>query len=163
MNADKIRILNPRSSVFSKASWDLCPCRHSETVDLASAAASAVASAVRVIQPVAAVVVRVVPVAAERLHVVVRVFVARVTRLVRLVAVVVAPVVLRVQLAAQLLPVPLVAVRSVAGAAVARRGVVRVVCPLTHVAVELVELAVEEQRVVKPLAVPRVPAVRLSP
>lgn len=126
MNADKIRILNPRSSVFSKASWDLCPCRRSETVDLASAAASAVASAVRVIQPVAAVIVRVVPVVAERLHVVVRVFVALVMRLVRPAAVVVAPDGLRVQLAARFVHVPLVVVRSVVGAAVARYDVDRV-------------------------------------
>ena len=174
--------------------------------------AFALASAVRVIQPVAAVVARVAPAAAlavagaladpahvafavavvgdllavpvdcapvltrdafvvvaaaaEQLHVVALVSVVLVLRLVRPAVVVVAQVVLRVQLAVHLPHVPLVAVRSAVVAAPAPHDVVRVVYPLTHAAVEPVELAVEEQPVVETFAqlvVHHVPVAHLAP
>ena len=105
----------------------------------------------------------VVAAAAEQLRAVVAVVeVALVRRLFRPAAVV-AQVEQPVQLAAHLAHVPLVAVRSAVVVAPARRDVVHVVYPLIHAAVELVALAVEEQRVVAPLAVHRVPGARLSP
>ena len=103
--------------------------------------------------------------AAEQLRVVALVSVVLVLRLVRPAAVVVAQVELPVQPAAHLQHVPLVAVHSAVVAAVAPCAVVRVVYPLTHAVVEPVELvvlAVEEQLVVAPFVVHRVPLAHLA-
>ena len=101
--------------------------------------------------------------AAAELHVVVAVAAELVLRRVRPVAVVVAQVALCVRLAVHLQHVLLVAVRSAVVVAPAPCAVVRVVYPLTHAAVEPVELAVEEQLVVARFAVRRVPVAHLSP
>ena len=104
----------------------------------------------------------VVAAAAEQLRVVAPDAVVLVLRLFRP-AVVVAQVARRVQPAAHFAHVPLVAVRSAVVVAPAPCAVVRVVYPLTHAAVEPVELAVEEQLVVARFAVRRVPVAHLSP
>jgi len=108
----------------------------------------------------------VVAAAVEQLRVVALVAVGPVLRHVRLAAVVVAPVEPHVQLAVHSAHVLLAAVRSVVVVAVAPCDVVRVVYPLTHAAVEPVELAVEEQPVVEtfaPFAVHHVPVAHLAP